>query len=370
MWVSCKTAWLRMPDLSIQELKTARLQAEHEAVLFLLREMTARAGGELVHDLKLDEANSALNFRRIDCQTGKRDVIELDERELARLRGMVCSERTGIVLSPRPTGGALELHLGDARGAGHWGSAVIVGKVGVRRSARPQIAADGVHKARTIAHELRQPLFTISVVAERLCILSARMAQHGAEVRFALSRIAMQVERADKIISRTLGLHETSEAKSGQSPSDVAQAARNAVNFLEAMASSKEVLVEVHADRGSAPVNLDGLALEQVFVNVLRNSLEAIHSRRAQGWRGAGRIAVNVTVANDLVHATIVDNGSGITVSACRASTTTVPPKRGAGLGLSICRDILEPAGGALELRPTQERGTIVELKIPLANTP
>lgn len=367
MPASCKTALRRMPDLSIQELEAARLQEEHEAVLFLLREMTARAGGELVHDLQLDEANSALNFRRIGCQPGKRDVIKLDECELARLRGAAGSERTGIVLSPRATGGALELHLADARSAGHWRKAIIVDKVDARRLGQPQVVADSMRKACTIAHELRQPLFTISVVAERLCILSARMAQHGAEVRSALSQIATQVERADKIISRTLGLHESCEAKS---PFDVAQAARNAVNFLEAMASSTEVLVEVHADRGSTPVNLDGLALEQVFVNILRNSLEAIHSRRAQGWRGAGRIAVNVTVANDLVHATIVDNGSGMTVSACRSGTGTVPSKRGAGLGLSICRDILEPAGGGLELRPTKERGTIVELKIPLANSP
>lgn len=349
------------------------LQADRDGLYFLLREMADRAQGELVHDLMLDEANSTLNFRRDGCRIGSRRLIPLEAADLARMQRMKGRGDARITLRSCSDGTAQELYLADEQSPGRWGRALLLGRSDAVQHGCGERGEKDVRAALTIAHELRQPLFTISIATERLRMLSARMVQHGREVRCSASRIAAQVDRAQTIISRTLGHRETPESCGYGMPTDAVQAARNAVDYLDAMVSAAEVSVRVRCGDGPAYVNLDGVALEQVFVNVIRNGLEAIQSRREQGWSGAGRISVEIATMGGIAHATVTDNGSGMAGATTRGFSECARPassKRGFGLGLSICREILTPVGGVVELKPGRERGMVVEIKLPLRNNP
>ncbi|WP_395397128.1 ATP-binding protein [Novosphingobium sp. BL-8A] len=222
-------------------------------------------------------------------------------------------------------------------------------------------------KAMAIAHELRQPLFAIAIATERLRLLLTETGQRDACTGAALARIAMQTEWAQRVIARTLG-HPDGDAPLGEKPADLAAAVRNSAGLLDEVAASAGVSFQLPSDVRPVCVALQAVALEQVFVNVLRNGIEAIQSRRDRGWTGRGTILVELACDGRYARVIVTDNGSGFIDETADAPCSG--RKRGFGLGLAICRDILAPVGGALRLGPGKDGGAVAEIVVPLAEQP
>ncbi|WP_165912326.1 HAMP domain-containing sensor histidine kinase [Novosphingobium sp. PhB165] len=332
------------------------------ALRALLSELTARTAGELVHDFRLDTASSTIRFRRGYPETHVDEAIRIAPGEGRDLEALAASGGTSAILHPLGAdGGNLEVLVADNRGGAHWGRAVILrgGPVRTREAAH------------TIAHELRQPLFTISIAGERLRYLLARAGVPETEANSALERIAGQVERAQIIIARTLGQGDPLDAVGTRGPADLTATARSAVGFLEGMFAPADISVEFRTDGRPARVNLDDVALEQVFVNVVRNAIESIERRRYQGWGERGRITVEVAREGGMARATVTDNGAGLSndpASITRPGHRTERGRRGSGLGLSICRDILAPVNGTVRLAAGGGEGAIVEITVPIVD--
>lgn len=354
-----------MPDR--QARREERISAERDGLVSLLDALVARSGGELVRDVRLDAAKATISFVRGSGAAADRDSIALSVAEFSAVSAGVLTDPSHIVLPAAAGRPPMELLLDGAGASGCWSRAVLLrGTAAGRQAPAPDRDA---RWALTIAHELRQPLFTIGIAAERLRILLERADPSKAESAAALARIATQVERAQIIIARTLGQGDPAGADPvPDRRADVCASARNAVDFLREMTEAADISVQARLDACPAWVALDSVGLEQVFVNVLRNGIEAIQSRREQGRAGAGRIAVEVICEGRTVRARVTDNGSGIgRETDCGQSGGNFVRKRGFGLGLSICREILAGADGFIQLRPRGEGGTIVEITIPLA---
>lgn len=227
----------------------------------------------------------------------------------------------------------------------------------------------------TIAHELRQPLFTIAMANENLGVMLESGDADQDRLLRSVARIAEQVRRAQAIIEHTL-----SYAAGDRGPADqicLAEAAERSIELLRPMFASADVTVERRWSAGLYMVDVPPIELEQVFVNVLRNAFDSIVDRRKSGWTGGGRIVIAIDQVGDQVgggtRCVICDNGSGIAQVASDAMFRpffTTKAREGTGLGLHVCRQILERAEGAIQLSPGGSEGAVVEIRLPVANAP
>jgi signal transduction histidine kinase len=110
--------------------------------------------------------------------------------------------------------------------------------------------------------------------------------------------------------------------------------------------------------------------MKQVFMNLLVNGCQAIEDRQKKQRSHAGEIALISTVVDDELHLVIQDNGCGMSESVrqrlFQPFFTTKGDERGTGLGVSICRKIVESHGGRLEVHSLEGEGSVFTVVLPL----
>jgi two-component system C4-dicarboxylate transport sensor histidine kinase DctB/two-component system sensor histidine kinase TtrS len=221
------------------------------------------------------------------------------------------------------------------------------------------------HLSCTIAHELRQPLFTIAMASENLRLMLDSEGSDRERMQQSVHRIAEQVQRAQTIIDQTLAYATGVDTEAGVA--DLGEAAANAIGFLSGLLESSQV--EVKADWSLAPVfvGVSRIEMEQVFVNLLSNAVDSIKDRRLTGWRGIGKIVLTIERVGANVRCIITDNGAGLTPQMSEAVFEpffTTKARTGTGLGLYICRHIVEKAGGVIRLVPGPMEGARIEIRL------
>ncbi|MFC0204671.1 sensor histidine kinase [Novosphingobium soli] len=230
--------------------------------------------------------------------------------------------------------------------------------------------ADLGEQTSALAHELRQPLFSIAVANENLRMLLERAEGVNTRTVAAVERIAEQVRRAQTIIDRTLAY------ASGHGPgavrAEIGLAVANAAAFMRPLldAADIDVVVDESVGHTAACVRLCQVEAEQVFVNIVRNAAESIEARRQAGWQGRGRIGISLHLEAEALRCVVADNGAGLSAEICRAAFEpffTTKPRVGTGLGLHICRQALEKVDGVIRLRPGPGEGAEVVVEVPLS---
>lgn len=216
----------------------------------------------------------------------------------------------------------------------------------------------------TLAHELNQPLATISNYAQSL----VRRTENGCltedAVREASGEIAGQAERAAGILGRIRGFAKKRAAvRETVSPRTLADDA--IALFCGMLANAPEV--NLHDDLpAGARVEVDPLQIQQVLLNLLKNGYDATRDL-APARR---RLAVRIGNGEGHARISVRDDGPGLEAAArehlFEPFFTTKPD--GLGLGLSICRTIAEAHRGRLTAVCTDERpGCEFVLSLPLA---
>jgi signal transduction histidine kinase len=103
----------------------------------------------------------------------------------------------------------------------------------------------------------------------------------------------------------------------------------------------------------------------QVFVNLVKNALDAVEARGARG-----RVRLDVSREGDMVEVVVEDNGVGIAEADMRRVFepffTTKEVGKGTGLGLPISARIVERCGGTLRLESEEGKGTRVHVAVPV----
>lgn len=232
--------------------------------------------------------------------------------------------------------------------------------------AAPPSGTGGNDPLAILAHELRQPLYTIAMATENARLLMEQGAPDRERVRHALERIAEQVDRTQALITATL----TSANPRQQAvvSTDLVEAARNAVTLAKLLPIAAHVDIAWQLPEESMCVGLAMLQLEQVFINILRNGMESIADRRKQGWQERGLIRITIQPSARDVRCTVIDNGVGISSADTKdlfEPYFTTKGANGNGLGLHICRLILGKADGGIRLSPGEVEGARVELWVP-----
>ncbi|MBK9244988.1 MAG: PAS domain S-box protein [Burkholderiales bacterium] len=218
--------------------------------------------------------------------------------------------------------------------------------------------------ASSLAHELNQPLTAINNYSEGTLARLARGAMSADELKAALAKTAAQAQRAGGIIRRIREFVKRSEPR--RRPTPAARIVEDAIAFAEIEAAKRRIAIVADVDPRLPPVDADPILIEQVLLNLLKNAVESMEQAVVP------RIDVRVRRAGEsTAEFTVIDRGAGIApehlpnVFAPFFSTKS----DGMGMGLNICRSIIEFHQGQLAVEPNPEPagGTVMHFTLPLA---
>ena len=215
-----------------------------------------------------------------------------------------------------------------------------------------------------VAHELNNPLAVLSGQAQLL----RETVTEAALIRRA-GKIGDAAERCVRIVRNFLAL--ARQRPPERTEVAIPQVVQSAVELLayELRTEGIEVALEVAA--GLPALSADPHQLHQVLVNLIANAQQAM--RRSPQPR---RLAISAShdAARGLLCLTVADTGPGIPAEirarVFEAFFTTKPPGEGTGLGLSLCRGIIEEHGGTIDVDSEPGRGTRFTIELPIAVQP
>ena len=217
-----------------------------------------------------------------------------------------------------------------------------------------------------LAHELNQPLAAASNflrAARRLSEGDPPEAQRLALAREAMGEAAGQVVRAGEIIHRLRDFVNRGDTERRRI--ELGVLALESVTMARAARGVEAAPVPVVMDGRSHLVMGDAVQLQQVTVNLLRNALEAVEGREPP------RLMLRLSQAGPSIRMEVEDNGPGIPPAVLERLFEPFQSTKadGMGIGLSICRAIVEAHDGTLEALAGEEGGTVMRVTLPAATT-
>jgi len=213
-----------------------------------------------------------------------------------------------------------------------------------------------------IAHEINQPLAAITSYAQASIRLLAGTSPDLTDIRDALQQIAEQALRAGEIIRRLRGLvRNRSTTREAADASEIV-AEIEPLMSADARASDVNLLFELAA--GLPRVSVDRIQIQQVVLNLVRNSIDAI--RDAPPGQRDVRVRTG-TAADGQILIAVQDDGPGVAAAIRdRLFMPFVTTKEsGTGLGLAISRTIVEAHRGRLDYRPKEPCGACFTVTVP-----
>lgn len=227
-----------------------------------------------------------------------------------------------------------------------------------------RLAAMGILAA-TVAHEINNPL---TYVLANLEVLSARVDKLGpalgpvASTRSMLGDIREGAERVRRIVR---DLKAFSREDDHVEPTDVTTVLERAVVLAGSELRHRARLVRDY--RPVPVVAANEARLGQVFLNLLVNAAQAI----PEGAPDANEIRLRVHSEGGAVLVEVEDTGHGmddaISQRIFEPFFTTKSAHNGTGLGLSVCRTIVERFGGSISVASTEGEGTVLRVRLPVS---
>lgn len=208
--------------------------------------------------------------------------------------------------------------------------------------------------ASAIAHELNQPLTAIlNYVQTSKEMLEGLAADVPSKVRDYMDRTAIQADRAGIIIRRLRQLYERGDADAV--PDDLNEAISEALDLALIGVKEHGVDVQLQLAEDLPDVLMDRQQIQQVIINLVRNAVEAMTEVSHRGL-----VITTERSADSTVELSVCDSGPGLPEEIAKnlfAPFQTTKPT-GMGLGLSICRSIIEAHGGKIWVTGTPGGGT------------
>lgn len=211
-----------------------------------------------------------------------------------------------------------------------------------------------------LAHELNQPLTAITQNADAALMTAGEIASENQELNQILRELDQQAHRAADIVKALRSFARKGEE--WRTPFDLDALIDQTLHLVNAEATEHGVGITVASDDLPQVMGIR-TQIAQVMVNLLRNSIEAIASTCAD----SGTIKITSEVENDFVKVAIIDNGPGADPNIDLFSQFETTKPDGMGLGLSICRSIVETGGGRMWYEAGETQGARFYFTVPVA---
>ena len=220
----------------------------------------------------------------------------------------------------------------------------------------------------SLAHEINQPLAAIRNYSEGGLLRLAKR-RPAEDIVPVFEKIHSQVERADAIIQRLRMIikKRTMEKRA----TDIEQLITETIELLEFRLSKQNILCSRSSKGTIVPLTIDAIGFQQVIVNMVNNSVDACISYRSQESNPdrMGKVLLHTEYNDQQLVISIIDNGTGLSTEGSLLTHAFVSTKSdGLGLGLAICRDILEDHHGEFTLESIQPHGCKATIFIPYKN--
>lgn len=212
-----------------------------------------------------------------------------------------------------------------------------------------------------LAHELNQPL-----AALRLFASAARELGNAPELYECLRHIDEQSCRAGEIIRRMRSFAGNGPFRRGSA--DLNQLVREVLWILDNELRHARVAAEAALAESLPTLCADAIQLQQILVNLIRNAIDAM----AQPGRNDRRLVVRTQNLGSKVEFSVTDSGCGLApaIAARLFEPFQTTKATGLGLGLSICRTLVEGHGGSIRATANPAGGTTFLVTLPVAQDP
>ena len=217
--------------------------------------------------------------------------------------------------------------------------------------------------AAAVAHEVNQPLMAAGTYARLVADAMTSSSGEATEVRELAHRTVAQINRAGEVMRRLRAMLRLD--RSNRTAVPFVQIVTNTIALCEQDLKQSGVDVCVDIARGAPSVLVDILQIEQVLLNLIRNSIEAIRHKAQVG----GTIVIEARRADDaFIEARITDSGPGFSREYLESGILSLSSGRakGLGIGLPLSRSIIEAHRGRLWLDAASQRAS-VHFTLPIA---
>ena len=227
---------------------------------------------------------------------------------------------------------------------------------GARRDA-DQIRSFG-RLARSVAHEIKNPLNAISL---RLETLRMRVAPEVPEAETDIDLVSNEVQRLDRVVRTFLDLNRPMELEVGNF--DAGELASSVMETMRPVAQQANVQLSVEKPGSALPVEADRGLLQQGLINVVSNAILAIASSGSHNQEQNTK-----TNQNSNCSIAVTDNGPGMpeNVQERIFEPYFTTKASGSGVGLAVTRRALELHGGDIRVKSTPGEGTTMVLSLPV----
>jgi len=205
-----------------------------------------------------------------------------------------------------------------------------------------------------ISHEIKNPLATIGGFAQQC----ERQEDLPEATRRKVKIIHEEVQRLEKFLT-DLGSF-TRTAPTLKSPGDILALIREVAAFMEAGFKERGVVFELQTSGKIPQFAFDPGQMRQVFINLNKNALEAMPH--------GGVLTVSAAVRDEQLVLALADTGQGIAPEHLKSLFTPFfsTKEGGTGLGLTICRGLIDQHQGEMEIASEVNRGTTCTIRLPL----
>jgi C4-dicarboxylate-specific signal transduction histidine kinase len=245
----------------------------------------------------------------------------------------------------------------------HWRRQIAEGEALQRaiELARMNRFATAGEMSASIAHEIRQPLAAIASFGSAALNWLNRAVPDVEEVRSSLRAIVDASHRADDVVKSIRTMFERQEGL--RSRVNLNDLVRQVIVLLTRQINENNIALELVLADDPPPVTMaDPVQLQQVILNLVMNAIEAIastdHSERV--------LHVQTRAEGGSVFLAVVDSGPGfdpkLTEKPFTPFVTTKP--NGMGMGLAICKSIIERHEGRLAITAREPRGVVVQVAL------
>ena len=380
VWVSRREA-LRDAQREAEMLRIGRADVERlhgglPAIIFL-RELASDGSSRLVYRGGDLESVTGWPMEQVAARDNFDDMMHPGDTRLAELGARLLRE--GHISNEwrirQPAGGWRTLHTlarvltrhpdGGAEVVGYTVDITARREAEARAAAASRLASLG-EMAAGLAHEIKQPLQTITIAAETAQIAARR--GNPAEIDQRLERIIVQAQRTGDIIDRLRRFARGAEDESSREAVRLADVIEDSLELMRSALRDASITVELALGDPPPLVLGQQLLLEQVLTNLLLNARDALATRPEGADR---RILISAErAASGLVRLQVADTGGGIAPQVMarlfEPFVTTKAADRGTGLGLSICHGLINGMGGTIEAHNHAE-GAVFTITLPEA---
>ncbi|MFH1122619.1 MAG: ATP-binding protein [Pseudomonadota bacterium] len=226
------------------------------------------------------------------------------------------------------------------------------------------------------AHEINNPLQIMKSEQALMDTILSDLKQRGelkesedlAELEDSMDQIKSQIDRCAKITQAILKFGRQSEPVSKNI--DLSVFVPEVINMIAKKASVHGIRVKEQVSEKTPIVHVDPSQLQQVFLNLYNNAIDAILEKH--GSEG-GELSIAAGPDEDgKVRISVADNGIGISPENLKRVFTpfftTKPVGQGTGLGLSVCFGIMDSMGGVMEVSSNKGVGTTFTIRLPGAS--